>query len=253
MIVRFGRPVPLMNQVGDGGGAGAAAPSGTPPAGANGQQAPGGDAGGQGSGTTSAGNGQANTQPPPAKTFTQDEVNRIAAQAREDGRRAAAKPPENQEPKKPEPPAGPSAPNVEDLVKLAVSQALQAAGVDPFTQTARAAGYTDAQISLARSAYDPAKAPDLGKWLNEWPTQVGIMIKQGNGTGAPTPAASHGAAPRKVEDLRDEAGLIDVFSLSPEQVMAMGPAQIRTEFEKVLERQRQLSGAPPMPSALRKK
>lgn len=251
MMVRFGRPTPLRNTAPAEGNAGAGSPPGTPPAGANGAAA--GDGGGQSGGTPPAGNGAGAA--PPVKVFTQEEVNRIAAQAREDGRRSASKATDSHEPKKSDAPTGaPAAPSGEEIQRL-VMQALQAAGVDPFTQAARAAGYNDAQIGLARSAYDPTKAPDLGKWLGEWPTQVGMTInrQQATGAGAPTPTASNGAAPRKVDDMRDEAGLIDVFSLSPEQVLAMGPAKIREEFEKVVDRQRQLSGAPPIPAALRRK
>lgn len=257
MIFRFGRLVPLLNAVAAAGVAGTGAPPGTPPAGESGQTGnppATGDGGGQGGGAPPAGNGQVGA--PAAKMVPQEEVNRLVGQAREEGRRSASKAPDGTPPKpegQQQAATGTQAPDVVSVVQQAVAQALQAAGVDPFTIAARQAGYSDAQVHLARAAHEAAKPPDLGKWLAEWPTQVGMTIKQQNGTGAPTPAASQGGAPRKVEDLRDEAGLIDVFSLSSEQVLSMGPAKIREEFEKVLDRQRQLSGAPPIPSMLRKK
>jgi hypothetical protein len=250
MIYRFGRWMPWLNVAAGVGAAGSGAPSGTPPAGENGQSGnppATGDGGGQGGGAPPGA--------PAVKTFTQEEVNRLTGQARDEGRRSASKAPDGTPPKpegQQQTPAAP-APDYMSVVQQAVAQALQAAGVDPFTIAARQAGYSDAQIHLARAAHDAAKPPELGKWLAEWPTQVGLSIKQNGGTGAPTPAASTGGAPRKVEDMRDEAGLVDVFSLPPETVMAMGPARIREEFEKVLDRHRQTSGAPPIPSALRRK
>jgi hypothetical protein len=250
----------LLNQLGAEGNAAAGSAGGNSAAGgdaaAQGGSAAGGAAGGSSSATGTggqasgqAGNGQG------AKTFTQEEVNRIAATAREEGRKSASnKAAEGQDPKKDDkPPAGDKNPDVAALAQQAVTAALQAAGLDPFSIAARQAGYSAAQVELARGAHDAAKPPDLGKWLTEWPTQVGITIKQGGGQAGPTAAASTGGAPRKVEDLRDEAGLVDVFSLTPEQVLAMGPTKIREEFEKTLAVARERSGAPPLPAALRRK
>lgn len=250
----------LLNQVGAQGNAAAGS--------AGGDSAAGGDAAGQGgsaagaaagssSSATSAGGGTAGGQAgsgQAARTFTQEEVNRIAATAREEGRKSASsKAAEGQESKKDDKANGSQqAPDVAALAAQAVTQALQAAGLDPFSIAARQAGYTPAQVELARVAHDTAKPPDLGKWLTEWPTQVGITIKQGGGQAGPTAAASTGGAPRKVEDLRDEAGLVDVFSLTPEQVLAMGPTKVREEFEKTLAVARERSGAPPLPAALRR-
>lgn len=243
----------LLNQVGAEGNAAAGSAGGNSAAGgegaAQGGSAAGAAAGANGAAAGQAGNGQA------AKTFTQEEVNRIAAQAREDGRKSATnKAAGEQEQKKDDKAAagGQQAPDVAALAQQAVTAALQAAGLDPFSVAARQAGYNDAQVSLARAAHDAAKPPDLGKWLTEWPTQVGITIKQGGGLVGPTATASHGAAPRKVEDMRDDAGLVDVFSLTPEQVLAMGPTKVREEFEKTLAVSRERSGAPPLPAALRK-
>lgn len=256
----------LLNQLGAEGNSATGSPAGTPPPGdASGQgggnagQPPAGASpppGGAGAGAPQAGNGQG------GRVFTQEEVNRIAAQARDEGRRSVEKAAGGQEQGKAgqKPDGGEQGqqagqtPDVTSIVQQAVAQALQAAGVDPFTQAARAAGYSDAQIQLARVAHEKASPADLGAWLAEWPTQVGMTIKpqQGAAAAGSTAIASQGAAPRKVEDMRDEAGLIDVFSLAPEQVMAMGPARIRQEYEKVLEAHRQRSGAPPLPAALRR-
>lgn len=255
MIFRFGRLVALANLAGEASTAGAGSPPGTPPAGGN----AGGDASAAGAAPSAgaANGGGATGGQPSVKTFTQEEVNRIAAQAREDGRRTASKAPDAPDAKaggQQQAAAGAQVPDVTSVVQQAVAQALQLAGVDPFTVAARSAGYSDAQVQLARAAHEAARPPDTAKWLAEWPTQVGMQIKvQSNGTGAPTPTASNGGPPRKVEDMRDDAGLIDVFSLTPDQVMAMGPAKIREEFEKVETRRRDLSGAPPLPSVLRRK
>lgn len=186
---------------------------------------------------------------PAAKTFSQEEVNQLVGRARDEGRQAALKKaPEVTEPKKETPAAaGAQAPDVGALVK----QALADLGMDPLAVQARAAGLNDAQIQLARAA-KPSDA-DFGQWLPGWLTQVGITIKQGNGTATPTATASQGAAPRKVEDMRDSSGLVDVFALSAEQVLAMGPTKLREEFEKTLSVARERSGAPPLPSALRRK
>jgi hypothetical protein len=217
----------------------------------------------QGAGATPpAGTDTPATETPAERTFTQEELNRYVGAAREEGRQAALrKATESQETKKagapqngsPVPQEPPPAVDVNTVAQQAVAAALQAAGLDPFSQAARTAGYNNAQIQLARAAHDAAKPADTSKWLSEWPTQVGMTIQpRSNGTGGPTPAASS-TVPRKVDDLRDDAGLIDVFSLSPEQVMQMGPAKLREEFEKVIARSRELSGAPPLPAALRRK
>lgn len=210
-------------------------------------------------GTPSPAAGQ---QPAPqVKTFTQEEVNQLVGKARQEAREGALK---TKATEATTPPAGQqqqgqqqnaAAPDVTSIVQQAVAAALQAAGVDPFTQAARTAGYSDAQILLARQAHAAAKPDDTGKWLAEWPTQVGMQIKQqGTPAGAgSTAAASQGGAPRKVEDMRNEAGLIDVFSLTADQVLTLGPARIREEFEKTLAVQRARSGAPPLPAAMRRK
>lgn len=244
----------LLNQLGAEGNAAAGSAGGNSAAGGD-AAAQGGSAAGAAAGSSSASSGagasgQAGSGQV-AKTFTQEEVNRIAATAREEGRKSASnKAAESQEQgtaKKPE--AGQEKPPDMDAL---IEQALAKRGLDALAITAKQLGYTDAQIQLARAS-KPADVADLGKWLTEWPTQVGITIKQSNGQAGPTATASQGAAPRKVDDLRDEAGLVDVFSLSPEQVLAMGPAKIREEFEKTVAVARERSGAPPLPAALRRK
>lgn len=224
------------------GQAGGTPPAGTPPPGQQGGQPPAGS-------------------PPAPRTFTQEEVNQLTGRAREEGRQAALKKAggEGSSSSKPEGQNGsgvtaPQVPNVEELIQRSISQALQAAGVDPFTQQARAAGYSDAQIKLARAAADVEKPPDLGKWLTEWPASIGMQLNPG---GAQSSAAPQGGpqvgAPRTVKRLEQESGLVDVFSLSDAEVTAMPIEQLVAHFEKAKDAARQSQGAPLLPRALRKK
>lgn len=228
--------------------AGAGSPPGTPPASGNDAGTPpaASDGSAQG-GTPPAGNGSAAGQP---KTFTQEEVNRIAAQARDEGRRAGQQKAALTTEQKPGDSKA-AAPNIDEIVKQSVQQALQAAGVDPFTQAAKAAGYSDAQISIARAAHAAAQPPDTAKWLTEWPSQVGMQINQPSGTNGN--GAGHrvtGADPRRVNTLEQENGLVDVFSLSEEQVKAMPIEQLVAHFEKAKAAAKTQTGAPPLPRAL---
>jgi hypothetical protein len=217
--------------------------------------------------TPGAGDGTQATPPPgtaaaapapAARAFSQEEVNRIAAQAREEGRQSALKKQAQAPGQEPAPPppapngasngSGTAEPMAETLARE-IARAMQSAGIDPLSQAGRAAGYTPQQLEIARAAYDAAKPQDAAKWLGEWATAINIKPQA---QAAPA-AASSSSLPRKVEDMRDEGGLIDVFALAPEQVMTMGPQRIREEFEKVLTRNRELSGAPPLPAAMRRK
>lgn len=224
------------------GQAGGTPPAGTPPQGGQSPQ-----------GTPPGGT------PPAQRTFTQEEVNQLTGRAREEGRQAALKKAGGEgNPPKPDGQNGsgvtaPQVPNVEELIQRSVQQALQAAGVDPFTQTARAAGYSDAQIKLARAAHDVEKPADLGKWLTEWPASIGMQINRGGANGAAPQGGPQVGAPRTVKRLEQESGLVDVFSLSDEEVAAMPIEQLVAHFEKAKDAARQSQGAPLLPRALRKK
>lgn len=212
-------------------------------------------------GTPPPGGQQPQGQPPAAKTFTQEEVNQLVGRAREEGRSAALKKAGTEGSQQQKDGQGgntsatpPQLPNVEELINRAITTALQAAGVDPFTQAARAAGYSDAQIKLARAAADVEKPADLGRWLTEWPASIGMQINHG---GAQPGAAPQGGpqvgAPRVVKRLEQESGLVDVFSLSDAEVAAMPIEQLVAHFEKARDAARQAQGAPLLPRALRKK
>lgn len=203
-------------------------------------------------GTPSPAAGQ---QPAPqVKTFTQEEVNQLVGRARDEGRQAALKKPgtTGQE-QRTEGQATTAQPSVEELIQRSVQAALQQAGVDPFTQAAKAAGYSDAQVRLARAAADAAKPTDLSDWLAKWPAEVGLNIQPtSQAQPGTTPGAPRVAAPRKVDNLEQDGGFVDVFSLTDAQVEAMPIETIVGHFEKAKAAARAKTGAPPLPKALRK-
>ena len=68
-------------------------------------------------------------------------------------------------------------------------------------------------------------------------------INQPNGSPAPLGQG--------IEARRSHRGLIDVFSLTDDEVNALGDHGVRREFERTLAHGRRASGAPPLPKALR--
>jgi hypothetical protein len=191
------RPRLLMSAVGDEGGSGGAAVGGQPAGSGGGAPAGGGE-----------------------RTFAQSEVNRIAAQAREEGRRSALRSPD------------------------------AAAGAAPSAGQEAPAWARELQEKVDRLTGN-APAGRARTFSERWNAEsADAALAAGR---KPTPTFSSGAYPVKVENFRDDGGLIDVFALPPEQVLAMGPARLREEFEKVMTRRQELSGAPPIPSFLRRK
>lgn len=68
---------------------------------------------------------------------------------------------------------------------------------------------------------------------------------------AEDPPAPVSGEPRKVKDL-ETGGLLDVTSLSREDINAMGIDRVKEEFEKVLAEDRKRQGMPQKPKALRR-
>jgi hypothetical protein len=112
------------------------------------------------------------------------------------------------------------------------------------------------------------KPEDLGAWLAKKSSLYGSGATQGaqaagakstttqNGTTTETTAkiaaAAPGGAPAKV-DTPTAGGLVDIWNLSLDQIVAMGPQGVRAAHEKNLAVGRQSSGAPPVPGVLRRK
>ena len=146
-----------------------------------------------------------------------------------------------------------SAEAITKIVFEAISGALTAQQqATTFRDQGRAAGYSDDQLRLAELAHQTEKpTTDTTTWLKQFAEKNRIQLTPPgtNGSGV----ASARTVPRTVDESRDSSGLIDVFSLSPEQVMQLGPQRLRSEFEKALNVARGMSGAPPVPEVSRKK
>jgi hypothetical protein len=227
----------------------------------NGGQAAAG-AGTAGTATTAppAGNEQPGT--PPAggqKLLSQEEVNRLVGQARQEGRNSALR-------EKTAAPKGGNeggdgaapAPTVETLR----DELDQIKKRSVFDKHVAKAGLSDEQAEMVFPKFLAESPQDPAAWATKAATTFGIKTQAtttttDNTAGQTTAAATvkpvtAQTAPRGVNAL-ESGGLIDIFSLSDDDRIRLGPDGLRREFEKILAEGNARSGAPGLPKALRAK
>lgn len=246
MLVRFKM---LMNKV-DAGGPGAAPTSGegtggtTPPANGQGQQ-------------QQPANGQQPAgQVQPAKTFTQQEVNAIVEDrlARE---RAARGQPGQQAPvngqqaptqqEKPKPDAPVTRQEFEEWQRRsAFDKRVSPLGLSPAAEEDLWTLY-NAQKPADPEAWFKSKQETLGLKGTQVPNTQnanGGNANSGTQGGANPPSAPNAGG--KVNDLTS-GGLVDIFNLPLDKVIALGPEGLRKHHEENLAAARSRDGAPPIP------
>lgn len=182
-------------------------------------------------------------------TFTpaqQEEVNRIAAEARNQGRRAATT----------ATPAAPAAtPSLQDLQdRLDASEQRRV-----FDKHALRLGLNDEQAEELFPMFRGAKPEDAGAWFARISKTFGLgQTTQNTSTAAaaatqqvvtPNPLVAPNA-PAGVNPL-DAGGLVDIYTMNDVDRARLGPAGLRAQHEKIMAEANARSGAPPMPRALR--
>ena len=189
--------------------------------------------------------------PPPVRTFTQDEVNRIAADAREAGRRSAtnAAPP----PKAPEQRAAPSAPATESSrldaleARYALSRAANLEGVR----------LSDEQEADLLTLYTVQRPEQPGEWFgrkvaafNLKPAAPPAPIVNPGAPAAPIvpvpPAAASTTAPG-APTTPVPGVLVDASRLTPAQLAQMSPQALVQAVGQVVQAGQGSSGLPTPP------
>lgn len=215
-----------------------------------------------GGGATGAGSGAGNGgttggTPTPGenalpKTFSQEEVNRIAAAAREDGRKSATKAQQQQAAPQPAPNAGSEDERLSLRLLKAELDETKMRGA--FDKRASKLGIDDDAAETLFALYKAQNPTDPGEWFERTSKLFGLGSKTTPPPQPPTGSPTEGAkpplgAPRPPErvDPHTSGGLLDIWNLPLDQVTKMGPAGLRAEFEKHLAIAAQSSGAPPLP------
>lgn len=191
-------------------------------------------------------NAAASTAETPPKTFTQDEVNRIAAKAREEGRKAALP----RETPKSEPKGDDERLTLKELnAKIEDAETRRR-----FERQAAKRGVTDDEaLDDLYDLYRAQKPTDEAAWF-EKKAKAFVTAKEAT----PTPTAPEGTDPARKPAaatrepsrngvLPTSEGLTDLFSLSDQQIAALGPAGVRAEFEKITAVATRNAGAPSPP------
>lgn len=225
----------------------------------------------------SAGNGEgsAPAETPPqavstAKVFTQEEVNRIAANAREDGRKSALKTP-TATPAIATPAPAPQAPASEaEQERVTLKQLKERLDESEmrraFDKRAAKRGLDEPIADELFEIFKVQRPSDTDDWFEKKSALFGF--KPPGTPAAPTaatpPAPATPAAPVPVPATAPNApsgpvnpvatgGLIDLFQLSHTQLAQMGPSGVRAELDKIRAFSHQSSGLARMPKAPERK
>jgi hypothetical protein len=238
----FGARGALLNQEGDSGGGGgstAASSSTTPPPAAS---------------TSSPG-----TAPAEGKAFTQEQVNEIVQQRLAEDRARRSNGQQQQAAQKPgsqaTPPAGMMPiDEVERIIERNTA----------FERVTATANLTDAQRGRMLAALKQERPEDVATWSRQYLEDMGLgrqpatttQTQTPNGNAAtpmsPPTAAPPSAAGNKVNPVTS-GGLVDFWRMSPAELDQLGGQGLRQEYEKHLAVGKRLSGAPPVPQAMRRK
>ena len=181
----------------------------------------------------------------------QEYINRIAAEARQQGRNSALRrqdpePTKTQETTPQAKPAPTVAPS-DEVAKLRAEL--------EWRDIAAEQGLTRSQARRLASQYIADSPADPAAWVQSFrddgllPTQQTTTTTQ-EATVQPKPASAATQA-RKVSAVESD-GLIDVFSLTAAEHDAMGPEEIVRHFERARNAAMAKTGAPRLPAALRR-
>ncbi len=186
---------------------------------------------------------------PEVKTFTQDQVNAFVQQRLAADRATRSKvEPLKQEPTKAAPVAADSDVRAElEEMKLRNAFDKRMAKLDAPDATAERLF----KLYRIENPEDPAAWFDVtAKEFGLKPPQITPPVSATAATSnvAPTaaPTAAAPNAPARVDGTTN-AGLVDLFSLTPAQIDQFGPSGLRKHFEEATSIGRQLSGAPTRP------
>ena len=178
--------------------------------------------------------------------FTQEQVNRIAAAARAEGKQSA----ERATQAAPVPPAPAGKVTLESLQAELETTRLRAS----YEKRAGKAGIPEDVSDDAFDLYRAKPAESRDAWLDGFARK--FMPPTGsNPPPAATPPASNtelkpAAAPNtpgRVDPITS-GGLVDIFNLTHQQLADLGPHGLRVEFEKITAAGSRMSGAPTRPT-----
>lgn len=204
--------------------------------------------------TTSA-NAETVTQPSAsnARTFTQEEVNRISAQARNEGRASALK-------KAPAsaPAAEPVQVNEATRLQQVEARLAESELQRSFDRYAIRHGVPDDAVDDLFELYKAQKPTDHAEWFTSKAQRFGF---KGPTSTMPTqttsqtpeparPASAAPSAPARV-DVPAAGGLTNIYELTPEQFAQLSPQDLRTHHERILAAANSRKGAPPVPQPKR--
>ena len=188
------------------------------------------------------------------KMFTQEDLNRTAAQAREEGRRSASKqtPPKAAEtPKSTTPVVSSETPLLADVERIVEARVAAESSLVTFFVTN---GIDASKQSVIRRQYAAAKPSDVSAWLDsdvapllgKPPAPPVIQPATTTPATPETPRASPAAAPSAplANALPTANGLPDLFAMTTAQHQALGPAKVREALEAAWKIGNQMSGAP---------
>ncbi len=184
-----------------------------------------------------------------APRFTQEDLNRAAGKAREEGRRSALKE------KAPDPKPVEAAQAKDDGNEKLSLKGLQAQLDEErarraFDKHAAKRDLTDEQADDLFFLHQHQKPADTAEWLaRKAPAlakELPVSTPPTATTAAPVATAAAPIAPARVDGTTN-AGMQDVFQLSIAQMEQLGPAGMRAIFEQATSMGRQLSGAPMRP------
>jgi hypothetical protein len=189
------------------------------------------------------------TQPetPAVKTFTQADLDRVAAKARKEGEQSALKKTKEQTVQQPQ--------ADEAGEKQLTMKELKAQLDDERMRREFAEGVAEHKLprdarELLFTAFKATKPADHAAWFDANVKLFGTgEAVEKTATQQPAiepekPRAVAPTQPNRVDPVQS-GGLVNIFSLTPEQIDAMSPAQTREHFEKILEHARSQQGFPP--------
>lgn len=188
---------------------------------------------------------------PPARTFTQEELNRYVGEAREQGRRSATN-------------AAPAARPAEQRPATEASRldALEARYALQRAANLEGVRLTDEQEADMLTLYTVQRPEQPGEWFGRKVAAFNLKPAAPPphvNTGAPAfvappvpPAAASTTAPG-APAIASQGALIDVSRLSRDQVNAMTPAALAAAVGAVLQAGQGSDGRPQIPAALRRK
>ena len=197
--------------------------------------------------TASTTGDQPGTAPAEGKAFTQEQVNAIVSRRLQEDRASRAKPAES----KPTEPTGSAATDTDLKAKVEELEMRNA-----FDKRAAKLGLTDDAEALMFKLYKADRPSDPAAWFESTGKAFGL---KGTTTATATPqdpakppaAAPSSSQPSAVTPVTT-GGLVDIYTMTPEQFASMSPQQMREHHEKNLAAAQSRAGGPRLPRMLQK-